>query len=625
MVNFHKALGLISRASAYFLINSKKQLMKKIIPYCLFLGLLTPAGAFAQSPFTIHDLDLNIQKAEIAAVDIDGDGDKDLLLMGENPDGRFSQLYRNDGEMSFTPVESPFIPVALPTIDWGDVNGDGFLDMVQSGFAEDRIVATLFSSDGTDNFTEEEHPFPQMAPSIGMADLNNDGYTDVYVFGNHFEGESSIFFNDGQGAFTAAVQFDDYNWIDPQVYPVDYDNDGDLDLFIMAGFEEGVDSRFSRMFVNEGGTFSEQDLGLIPKGFGHAEWGDYDGDGDLDLLLNGDGHLGSGEDSDFVYRLYNNENGEFSEAATFMPYRQINVGNGSRFFDWDNDGDLDIVLTGWNPDEERQATAIFLNENGEFTAHPENAQLPGVSESAVEVSDLDNDGDLDIVINGFSGNDFAGEGSAFFNNVSLVIENPTDNANQAPSAPQNLSAEVEGGNVTFSWDAAEDDSTPQASLSYNLFLVNKEDGSFISFPLADTTSGDLTVQRMGNVQLNTRWTISNLPEGEYRWGVQAIDNSFAGSEFTRDDLSVSESVTGIWDRNISIDMKVYPNPSAGQVSVNIEQGGNYLLSVRSIEGREVKRLMVNRETSFKLAPGMYVLQAIATNGRERGVWKILVK
>lgn len=598
--------------------------MKKFIPYC-FLGLLAPLGAFAQSPFTIHDLGLNIQKVDISAVDIDGDGDQDLLIMGENPEGRFSQLYRNDGEMSFTPIESPFIPVALPTIDWGDVNGDGFLDMVQSGFAEDRIVATLFSSDEAGNFTEEEHPFPQMAPSIGMADLNNDGYTDVYVFGNHFEGESSIFFNDGQGIFTASTQFDDYNWIDPQVYPVDYDNDGDLDLFIMAGFEEGADSRYSRMFVNEEGTFTEQDLGLIPKGFGHAEWGDYDGDGDLDLLLNGDGHLESGEDSDFVYRLYNNENGAFSEATTFTPYRQINVGNGSRFFDWENDGDLDIVLTGWNPEEERQATAIFLNENGAFTPHPDNAQLPGVSESAVEVSDLDNDGDLDIVINGFSGNDFAGEGTAFFDNVSLVIENPTDNANQAPSAPQNLSAEVEGGNVTFSWDAPEDDTTPQASLTYNLFLVNKEDDSYISFPLADTTSGDLTVQRMGNVQMNTRWTISNLPEGDYRWGVQAIDNSFAGSEFTREDLNVSESVTGIWDHSISIDMNVYPNPSTGKVSVRIEKGGNYLLSVRSIEGREVKRLMINREASFKLAPGMYVLQAIATNGRERGVWKVMVK
>ena len=598
--------------------------MKKFLPYC-FLGLIAPLGAFAQSPFTIHNLGLNIQKADISAVDIDGDGDEDLLFIGENPEGIFSQLYRNDGEMTFTPIESPFIPVALPAVDWGDVNGDGFLDMVESGFAADRIVATLFSSDAEGNFTEVANPFPQMAPSIGMADLNNDGYTDVYVFGNHFEGKSKIFFNDGQGSFTESAQFENYSWVDPQPYPVDYDNDGDLDLFVMAGFEEGVESRFSRMFVNEGGTFTEQDLGLIPKGFGHAEWGDYDGDGDLDLLLNGDGFLGSGEDSDFVYRLYNNDNGTFTEAATFAPYRQINVGDGSRFFDWENDGDLDIVLTGWNPDEERQATAIFLNENGNFTPHPDNAQIPGVSESAVEVADLDNDGDLDIVINGFSGNDFAGAGSAFFDNVSLVIENPTNNPNQAPSAPQNLSAQVDGTDVTFSWDASEDDTTPQASLTYNLFLVNKENGSYVSFPLADTTSGNLTVPEMGNVQLNTTWTIRNLPEGDYRWGVQAIDNSFAGSEFAKNGVTVSEAVTGIWDRSIPIDMKVYPNPSAGLVSVKIEKGGTYLLSISSLEGREVKRLMVDREVSFKLAPGIYILQTIAISGGERDVRKILVK
>ena len=599
--------------------------MKKFIPYC-FLVLLAPIGVFGQSPFTIHNLGLNVQKADISAVDIDGDGDRDLLIIGENPDGEFHQLFRNEGDMTFAPVESPFIPLALPSLDWGDVNADGFLDMVQSGFGGNGPVVTWFTSDEAGTFTEETNPFPQMAPSIGMADLNNDGYTDVYVFGNHFEGKSSIFFNDRQGGFTQSTQFDNYNWVDPQPYPVDYDNDGDLDLFIMAGFEEGIQTRFSRMFVNEGGVFKEQDLGLIPKGFGHAEWGDYDGDGDLDLLLNGDGHLGSGEDSDFIYRLYNNNNGAFSEAATFSPYRQINVGNGSRFFDWENDGDLDIVLTGWNPDEERQATAIFLNENGNFTPHPDNAQLPGVSESAVEVSDLDNDGDLDIIINGFSGNNYAGAESAFMDNVSLVVENPTNNPNQAPSVPQNLNAEVNGGNVTFSWNAAEDDTTPQASLSYNLFLVNKDNGNYISFPLADTTSGELVVPHMGNVQLNNSWTVRNLPEGDYRWGVQAIDNSFAGSEFAREDFSVSESVTGIRERNYSIGMKVFPNPSTGKVSVKFEKGEKYQIMISSIEGREVKRLIIEGgEVNFQLRSGMYIIQAIAISGRDRGVQKVLVK
>lgn len=598
--------------------------MKSFLHYC-FLALLAPLGAFAQGPFTIHNLEFNVQKADISAVDIDRDGDRDLLIIGENLDGAFHQLFRNDGGMTFVPVESPFIPLALPSVDWGDVNADGFLDMVESGFGGDGPVATLFTSDEAGNFTEETNPFPQMAPSIGMADLNNDGYTDVYVFGNHFEGESIILFNDRQGGFTASAQFTEYAWIDPQPYPVDYDNDGDLDLFIMAGFEEGVETRFSRMFVNEEGTFTEQDLGLIPKGFGHAEWGDYDGDGDLDLLLNGDGFLESGEDSDFIYRLYNNDNGAFTEAATFLPFRQINVGNGSRFFDWENDGDLDIVLTGWNPDEERQATAIFLNEGGAFTPHPDNAQLPGVSESAVEVADLDNDGDLDIIINGFSGNDFAGEGSAFTDNVSLLIENPTNNANQAPSAPQNLNAAVNEENVTFSWDAAEDDTSPQASIKYNLFLVNKDNGNYISFPLADTTSGELIVQKsLGNVQLNTSWTIRDLPEGEYRWGVQAIDNSYAGSAFASEDLSITEAVTGIWKRNFSMDMKVFPNPSTGKVSIKFENEGSYRIMITSMGGMEVKRLTVEGEASFQLKSGMYIIQATAINGKERGVQKILV-
>lgn len=589
-------------------------------------ALFSPFLTFAQAPFAVHNLELSIQKAEISAVDYDRDGDRDLLLIGENPEGRFAQLYRNDGGMAFTPVESPFAAVALATIDWGDVNGDGLLDMVQSGFAGDEgIKALLFNSDAEGNFTlNESVNFPQMAPTIGMADLNNDGFTDVYVFGNHFEGKSNIFFNDGAGSFTQSAQFEAYTWVDPQVYPVDIDTDGDLDLFVMAGYEENIDARFARIFVNDEGTFTETDPGIIAKGFGHAEWGDYDADGDLDLLLNGDGFVNSGEDSDFIYRLYNNDGGELSEAATFEPYRQINIGNGSRFADWDNDGDLDIILTGWNPEEERQATAIYLNEGGSFTAHESNASLPGVSESAIEVADLDQDADLDLILSGFSGNNYAGEGSAFNTNVSLVVENTTNNPNEAPAAPANLSASVvKEGVVTFSWDAPADDSTPQVSLSYNLFLVS-EDGSYIMFPLADTTSGTLLVQRMGNVQLNNSWTLRGLPEGEYRWGVQAIDNSFAGSEFAKQDLTVSQPVTGIRDQAVFLDMKVYPNPSKGEISVNFGQGGTYQLKVYTFEGREVKSLLVNGETRLAMAPGLYLLQATNAKG-ERGARRVFVK
>lgn len=583
--------------------------------FTLLLAIIIWTGAKAQDVFTVHDLELEIQKTDISAIDIDGDGDRDLLLIGENPNGRFAQLYQNDGDLTFTPVESPFAAAALSTVDWGDVNGDGNLDAVQSGFAADSIVANLFTSNSDGAFSVDlSNEFVHMSPSMGMADMNNDGYTDIYVFGNHFEGKPQLYFNDKEGGFTVSAQFDDYSFVDPQISEVDIDNDGDLDFFLMAGYEVGLDARFDRIFYNENGTFTETDPGILAKGFGHAEWGDYDTDGDLDLLINGDGWVNSGEDDDNIYRLYKNTSGAFTEAATFSTYRQSNVGDGSRFADWDNDGDLDIILTGWNSDAGRQATAIFNNSSGTFTEFEGNATLPGVSESAIEVSDLDDDGDLDLIIGGYSGNQFNGEESAYNKNVSLVLENPTTGTNEAPSAPANLQAVASGNNITFSWDEATDDKTAGKSLTYNLFLVS-EDGYYHVYPLADTATGKLTIQAMGNVQLNKSWTIKGLPFGNYRWGVQAIDNSFAGSAFATEEF---QHLEGGPLSAIKYDVKpvVYPNPSTGELHVRVTNDIRSF-NLISMDGRTI-RSFINKgkdeEVRINLNKGLYILKAGYTNG-----------
>lgn len=590
--------------------------MKSKIILIASMSLLTCFGTMAQDTF--YDLDFDVQKSDISVVDIDADGDRDILIIGENPDGRFSQLYLNDGGFTFTPAESPFAGAALSTVDWGDVDGDGNLDAVQSGFAVDSIVTNLFRSNAEGVFAIDNAlgDFVRLSPTMGMADLNNDGYTDVYVFGNHDLGSKpQLYFNDKEGGFTADAQFDDYEFIDPQVSEVDIDNDGDLDFFVLAGYEVGIDARFARIFLNDRGVFTVSDPKITAKGFGHAEWGDYDSDGDLDLLLNGDGFVNSGEDNDHIVRLYENDGGELSAVTTFTTYRQSNIGDGTRFADWDNDGDLDVIITGWNQDAGRQATAIFLNDGGTFTEHEANASLPGVSESSVEVGDLDNDGDLDMIIGGYSGNNFDGEGSAYNKNVSIIIENTTAGTNEAPAAPANQTATSAGRNVTFSWDEAIDDKTASESLTYNFFLVNA-DGQYFYYPLADTATGYLKIQEKGNVQLNNSWTVRDLPYGEYRWGVQAIDNSFAGSEFAK---STFQHVEGGPLSVISANGKplVYPNPVSGPLSIHVTQD---LLnfSVIAIDGKLIRSQHFEKQSSnvqLNLKAGVYLIKARYADGR----------
>jgi hypothetical protein len=515
--------------------------MKKnlLIMVGLWLGA---SSALQAQTFTVTNLNFPVQNADIGAVDIDKDGDIDLLIAGDNS-GRFVQLFKNDGSGNYTLATSPFAAVGLASLDFGDVDGDGNLDVIESGFAASPL-AKLYKSNALGEFAEvTPAPFQQIAPTSGFADLNNDGYLDVYVFGNHDIGDSraKIYFNNKTGGFTESAQFNNFKFIDPVVNVVDYDNDKDLDLFVMA-YEANSDNRFSKMFRNDNGIFTVQDLGLIPKGSGSAVWGDYDSDGFLDLLLNGDGGINSGEASDFIYRLYRNVGGTFTAATTFPNHRQISVGDGGRFADWDNDGDLDIIITGFNDAENRQATSIFLNNLGIFTPYVANATLPGVSESSIEVTDVDNDNDLDLILTGYSGNNFGGTGSPYNSNVTVLVKNGSLIPNLAPTAPTNLSATGNQAAVTLSWNAATDVTTPANALSYNIFLVDQA-GKWFYYPLADTTTGRSKLYRLGNVNLNKSWIIKDLPAGTYRWGVQAVDNSFVGSTFATSGFTINANGT----------------------------------------------------------------------------------
>lgn len=567
--------------------------MKKTLLFIFTLVAFSSVRLNAQ--FTLTNLNLPVQHSGVAVVDIDGDGDLDIIISGEDTSARNLQLYKNNGLGIFTPASSPFTPTTRTTFNWGDINQDGKLDLIMTGFP---VVATppvppidsVYTSNGTGTFTRDNAiALPQTAPTAGFADLNNDGYLDIYVFGNKDFGHAKIFFNNKAGGFTESNQFDAYNFVDPVVTPVDFDNDKDLDLFVMAGFEDAAGSRFSKMFVNNNGVFTIKDLGLIPKGNGSAVWGDYNGDGYLDLLLNGDGFLGSGEDDDGVYRLYKNNAGtSFSAVTTFKEYRQNNTGNGGRLIDWDNDGDLDVIVSGYNSITSTQATDIYLNNGGTFTAYAGNATIPGFSENSLETADIDGDGDLDIIESGYSANDFNGIGSAFNSNVSLIIRNPAITKNAAPSVPTGIKITGTQAAITFSWNASTDATTPQKALSYNMYLVN-DMGKWFYYPLADTATGKLMLQKMGNMQLNKGWIVKNLPAGNYCWGVQTVDNSFASSKFARSCFTINSNGT-LPVILASFSVNADGNRAKIQWTTTAEQNSDYFKVEHSTNGHDFRLL-----------------------------------
>ncbi|TZF82086.1 T9SS type A sorting domain-containing protein [Pedobacter sp. BS3] len=516
--------------------------MNKI--YMLMLsGIVCPIALRAQQP-TVINLNFPIQHADASVIDFDNDGKLDILISGENDSGKALQAFKNNGDGTFTTVSVPFAPVTRASIDWNDIDQDGKPDVILSGSIDyngttDKSVE-IYTSDGAGNFSSKAiSGLTAVAPGCGFADLNNDGYVDFYVFGNIFQGESGFYINNKAGGFTK-TEFTDYDLVDPDVTPVDFDNDGDLDLFLM-GKDNTTSTYVSVMLVNTNGVFAAQSLGITPRGDGSAVWGDVDGDGRLDLLINGNGDWDGTETTGDVVRLYRNNAGTFTKVATFQQYGQGSTGDGLRFADWNNDGKLDVIVSGWSANQNRQAADIYLN-NGDltFTPYAYNNNIPGVGESSIEVGDINNDGKIDLVVTGTSYNNY-GPGD-LGGKASAVVLNPTTTANAAPTAPAGLSvASNNPSEITLSWNAATDDSTPANSLSYNIF-VKDANGVYYYYPLADESTGRLLLPRMGNVQFNKSWTIKNLPDGAYTWGVQAVDNSFAASTFATGTFTINGGV-----------------------------------------------------------------------------------
>ncbi|MGM0947255.1 MAG: FG-GAP-like repeat-containing protein, partial [Bacteroidota bacterium] len=123
----------------------------------------------------------------------------------------------------------------------------------------------------------------------------------------------------------------------------DYDGDGDLDILLTG--ENSSSNRVSRVYRNDGGTFVDINAGLEAVAFSSVAWGDYDGDGDLDILLTGDNASGQR-----VSSVYRNDGGTFVNINAGLE----GVGGSSvAWGDYDGDGDLDILLTGLTSSNQR--------------------------------------------------------------------------------------------------------------------------------------------------------------------------------------------------------------------------------------------------------------------------------
>ena len=345
------------------------------------------------------------------AADYDGDGNRDLYItnLGKNV------LYRNNGDGTFTDVTQQAqvdCPLLSASAAFADIDRDGDLDLYVCNYVEyaletdipcyykntlriycgpneyHGIADVLYRNNGDGTFTDITKSAGIYEPTtrglgVVFTDVNNDGWVDIYVANDM--SPNTLFMNQGDGTFReegvlrgVAFNGDGIANGSMGIDAGDYDNDGDIDLWV---------SNFSLeancLMQNDGSGYFEDvtfdtnlaDPSFYSLGFG-TRFVDFDNDGWLDLLV-GNGHIWDNVkqiDAKMSYaqpvQLFHNQGGTpqnhtgFAEITAEAGLDKTHyVVRGMLFGDIDTDGDVDVVLC-----QSNRPTVILSNEVGNANA-----------------------------------------------------------------------------------------------------------------------------------------------------------------------------------------------------------------------------------------------------------------
>lgn len=330
-----------------------------------------------------------------AWADFDGDGDLDLFVGFRK--GGISRLYRNDNG-KFTDVASQ-VGIAdvgeIRAAAWGDYDSDGNLDLYV-GFARGTPTPNkLYRNDGNGkHFTDVAIPLGVnlvgTTRQVSWIDYDNDGDVDLFIAFRDLP--NVLFRNDGAGKFTdvsKAMGVDDPRKTVGAIW-FDFDEDGDLDLFVA-----NQDGDLNGFYRNDGTRFVDiaHSLGVdgAPRPSTYGSVGpclaDFNNDGHLDFFVANYGPSA-------LYR--NDGKGGFMDVATELGLATDRHFVSCSWGDYDNDGRPDLYVSAFLSNIVNYRDYLFHNENGKFTDATPAVLLKHDADHGVQWADFDGDGAIDL-------------------------------------------------------------------------------------------------------------------------------------------------------------------------------------------------------------------------------------